>query len=354
MYVYADSTNRDTLLYPSGNSYTLHLTTPAKSVTRVDLVAAKVPNSMYNITTGTNCIEVGTTQFSIPNGFYSAYGIAEALNNRIGVEVRYLPDEGKLWFFSTASSFTIQTLTPELQRVCGFASNTAYTAQLTTLVPQYNLGTPGYFIKSDNVVDLSTNEFVFLDIDELRTTQVTDSKALVGETYSGQTIRSTFAMIPMDVGSGCIKNFKEDHDYVISITYPQPIVKLSRLTVRWYDKTGKLLNFNGFENNAFVLRVHELPPPEETPEETSKSITEVQLQRLIESMIPPPAPPTPEVKKVVIPRYLMYLILCIVTAMTLFTLWKSFQTPSASTPVLPQFPRVIPQPLRPSMTPRLN
>ena len=31
MYVYADSTNRDTLLYPSGNSYVLHLTTPSVS-----------------------------------------------------------------------------------------------------------------------------------------------------------------------------------------------------------------------------------------------------------------------------------------------------------------------------------
>lgn len=347
MYVYADSTNRDTLLYPSGNSYTLHLTTPAKSVTRVDLVAAKVPNAMYNINTGTNCISVGTTLFSIPNGFYSAYGIADALNARIGVEVRYLPDEGKLWFFSSASSFTIQTLSPELQRVCGLASNTVYTAQLTTLAPQYNLGTPGYFIKSDNVVDLSTNEFVFLDIDELRTSQVIDSKALVGETYSSRTISSTFAMIPMDVGSGCIKNFKEDHDYVISITYPQPIVKLSRLTVRWYDKTGQLLNFNGFENNAFVLRVHEMPPPEETAEETSRSITEVQLQRLIEDLIPPPAPPKPEVKKVVIPRFMMYLILFIVIGLAAFTLLRPPQQVQ-----VPQVPR-IPIPLRPSVAPRL-
>ena len=250
--------------------------------------------------------------------------------------------------------FTLQMMTPEIQRVCGFTSNGVYTATLSTLNPAYTEGPAGYYIKSDVVVDLSTNEFVFLDIDELRTTQVTDSKALVGETYSGQTIRSTFAMIPMDIGSGCIKNFKEEHDYVISITYPQPIVKLSRITVKWYDKYGKLLNFNGFENNAFVLRVHEMPPPEEQPEEKSKSITEIELQRLIESLIPPPAPPKQEVKKVVIPRYLMYLILCIVTAMTLFTLWKSFQPPPAPTPVLPQFPRVIPQPLRPSMMPRLN
>jgi hypothetical protein len=347
MYVYADSTNRDTLLYPSGNSYILHLTTPAKSVTRVDLVAAKVPNAMYNINTGNNCITVGTTPFSIPNGFYSAYGIAEALNNRIGVEVRYLPDEGKLWFFSSISSFTIQALSPELQRVCGLASNAIYTAQLTTLAPQYNIGTPGYFIKSDNVVDLSTNEFVFLDIDELRTTQVTDSKALVGETYSSRTISSTFAMIPMDVSSGCIKNFKEGPDYIISITYPQPIVKLSRLTVRWYDKTGQLLNFNGFENNAFVLRVHEIQPHEDTPEETSRSITEVQLQRMIEDLIPPPAPPKPEVKKIVIPRFMMYLILFIVIGLAAFTFLRPPQ-------VINQPQRFVPQvPLRPSVAPRL-
>ena len=154
---------------------------------------------------------------------------------------------------------------------------------------------------------------------------------------------------------GCIKNFKEDHDYVISITYPQPIVKLSRLTVRWYDKFGQLLNFNGFENNAFVLRVHEMPPPEENPEEKSKSITELELQRLIESLIPPPAPPKPEVKKIVIPRYLMYVILFLIAAVCAFTLWKAYQPPPAP-PVVPQMPqlgRFIPPPLRPPVAPRL-
>jgi len=309
---------------------------------------------MYNINNGTNIIQVNGVPFSIPTGFYSAYGIADALASRIGLEVKYLPDEGKLWFFSSISTFTLQLMTSEVQRVCGFTSNTLHTATQTTLNPAYTSLPTGYYIKSHNVVDLSINEFVFLDIDELRTTQVTDSKALVGETYSSQTIRSTFAMIPMDVGSGCIKNFKEDHDYVISITYPQPIVKLSRITVRWYDKFGQLLNFNGFENNAFVLRVHEMPPPEEDPEEKSKSITEVELQRLIESLIPPPAPPKPEVKKVVIPRFLMYLILCIVIAMTGFTLWKSSQPPPVpQAPQIPQLSRFIPPPLRPPMVPRL-
>ena len=42
--LFADSKNRDVQLYPSGNSYVLHLTTPIKDIERVDLVSARVPH----------------------------------------------------------------------------------------------------------------------------------------------------------------------------------------------------------------------------------------------------------------------------------------------------------------------
>jgi hypothetical protein len=42
--VFADSKNRDVALYPTGESYVLHLTTPIKNVSRVDLVSARVPS----------------------------------------------------------------------------------------------------------------------------------------------------------------------------------------------------------------------------------------------------------------------------------------------------------------------
>ena len=43
--LFADSKNRDVALYPSGNSYVLHLTRPIKNIERVDLVSARVPKN---------------------------------------------------------------------------------------------------------------------------------------------------------------------------------------------------------------------------------------------------------------------------------------------------------------------
>ena len=71
--VYADSNQRDTSLFPSGNSYTLHLTRPIKNVTRVDLVSVVVPNTVYNLTGTSNVLRVsGTSNIWLNPGFYTA------------------------------------------------------------------------------------------------------------------------------------------------------------------------------------------------------------------------------------------------------------------------------------------
>ena len=71
-------------------------------------------------------------------------------------------------------------------------------------------------------------------------------------------MRRSFGLIPMDVSSGIIKRFKKTSDFDFSIEYPRPIEKLSRLTVRWVDKNGKVVNFNGLEDNSFLLRCYTL------------------------------------------------------------------------------------------------
>ena len=42
--VYVDSNNRDQILWPDSNSYTLHLTTPILNIEEVELVSAQLPD----------------------------------------------------------------------------------------------------------------------------------------------------------------------------------------------------------------------------------------------------------------------------------------------------------------------
>jgi hypothetical protein len=133
-----------------------------------------------------------------------------------------------------------------------------------------------YAIESERVVDFSLNEYIFLDIEEFRGPHFCDAD---GEA------ENMFAVIPMDVYSGQVKTFKETSDYVISRKISHGMMTLSRLTVRWLDKDLKPLNFQGFENNGFVLRVYTErvtgPPP--------KIVDEVPL--------PPQPQPQPQKKK---------------------------------------------------------
>lgn len=294
--IFVDSKNRDVHVFPSGNSYVLHLTTPIKNVSRVDLVSARVPNTMYNLTNGSNVISTSTSNLSLNQGFYSVYTLASSITDA-GVTLDYLPEEGH-FIFSGASSFTIKIQSVELAKMLGLANQTVYTATGATILDPNYAGS--YILKSVTLVDLSLNEYVFLDIDELRTPWNLDAKSMDSTkgTFSGTNATRMFAPIIMDVGSGCVKNFHENKDYVVSAFYPEPIGVLQRLTVNWYDKDGTPLDFRGWNTNAFVLRLHvienedrRLPPP--------PPLQDVEIKRIVEAMtfaIPKKERPEPKVK----------------------------------------------------------
>jgi len=314
-YVYADSTNRDTSLYSSGSEYTLFLTNPVKSIVRIDLVAAKVPNTMYNVTNGNNFVSISGTDVSIAPGYYSANGLASAIVNASGenINIDFLCDEGK-FLFSNTTSFTVTAHTTEAKKVLGLTSVTSYAASTSNVY----MNDPTYgslqIAKSDQIIDLSVNEYVFLDIQEFRTTSVLDAKKLVNGTTEGSSIRSSFGMIPMDVPGGSIKNFKETSDYKQYVEYDYPIVKLDRLTVRWVDKNGQLLNFNGFENNAFTLRfkcVFVKPDPPPPP------LRDVELDRIVDALQHAPPPPKPPPEKQLLGRWVIVILVLLVIVLYL-------------------------------------
>jgi hypothetical protein len=198
---------------------------------------------MYNVTNGSNIFSISGSNCSIANGFYSSSSIVTAINAQItDAKLSFLSEQGKFMFYSSTGPFDILINSSEFTTITGFVDASS----------QLESGT--HFIKSDQVANFKmVGEYVYLDVEELRRPFAIDAVSNVYDSGSS----TIFAIIPMDVSSGCIKTFKEQTDYRISVEYPKPIDQIDRLTVNWRDFNGNLLNFNGVDENSFILRFYE-------------------------------------------------------------------------------------------------
>jgi hypothetical protein len=242
--IFANSATRDTSLYPSGNSYTLYLSSPVRNVDRVDLVSARVPNTMYNLSNGSSCFTTSGTTYSLPAGFYGVWDLATqiSLAAQPALTCSYIQYQGKFQF--SGGPLTVNS--SQLAQMLGVPVGVPITGQ------------------SNAVVNMSLGEYVYLDIDELKTPNHVYTGALATirssnvywQTVSGANTQRAFAPVPLDVISGTIKNFHENKDFKVSVRYPEPIGSLDRLTIKWLDVYGNPLIFNGLETNSFLLRIH--------------------------------------------------------------------------------------------------
>jgi hypothetical protein len=264
--IYVDSRRRSD---PYGNAYTLFIQNPLKNVTKVELVSATVPNTIYNITDGLNIFTLnGVTKCSVSNGFYSTSCLIDAVNkSEVGndVSLAFLCEEGKFIFYAQ-NEFTLDITSNEFLKMTGFESVNLVSNLATTSNGVYSstyMGTN--FVKATSVANFKTcGEYIYLDIDELRRPHSIDA---VTNVYNSQS-STIFAIIPLDVSSGCIKTFKELTDYKVSVEYPKPIDQIDRLTIEWKDFDGNIVNFNGVDENALILRFYEEPVkiPDPVPE----------------------------------------------------------------------------------------
>lgn len=273
--IFVSSENRDTVRYPYGNAYTLHLTQPIKDIHKVELLYASVPNVFYNLTEGSNVLtaNVGgaSNTFSLTPGFYNSSTLVSEINSTIvtltGLNTQYISQYGNFLFTnpSTSPTFTITINSSELADMLGFENGVTYSSQVSStpssdpaLYEQHTRYLNKNWLQSTKIVNLSPNEGVFLDIHELRTMFNEDALAITGNTYTGQNVSRTFGLIPMDVSAGAVKHFKKSTDYDFCVDYVNPIRKLDRLTVDWVDRRGRKVQFNGLEDNSFMIRFHTL------------------------------------------------------------------------------------------------
>ena len=166
--VYADSNQRDVTLYPAGNVFTLHLTNPIRNVTKVDLVSAVIPNTLYNLTNGSNVIAIdGTSNVSLSPGFYSTCSLVSAFNSSLQVaaataKMDYLSAEGRFIFYGSLTS--VLPRTDEIATILGLPAGVATASSTVASNPVYanhtTYGTAANYVKSSVVVDLNLNEHI--------------------------------------------------------------------------------------------------------------------------------------------------------------------------------------------------
>jgi precorrin-6B methylase 1 len=84
-YVHVNSANRDMIAFPSGNAYSVYLPNPVKNVTQVEIITARIPNTIYNLTSNGPVLNtLGKNGVLLPSGFYSDPAVlATELTNRI-------------------------------------------------------------------------------------------------------------------------------------------------------------------------------------------------------------------------------------------------------------------------------
>jgi hypothetical protein len=309
-YIYVDSRTRDSNLFPNGNAYSVYLTNPIKNIKRVELVSASVPNTMYNLTFGSNVLIVGgTSNVSLAPSFFTSNTLPTEITNTgrmpTGMAVTYSANEGK-FLFSNTSSFTLNVTTQEMATILGLPFGTVLNStQVTSADLVYGTNASivnKYIIKSSNVSDFTTNEMVFLDIEELRNQKLHLGSKISGNTFVSSSASHAFGPIPLDVQPNTVKTFKLA-DYDLSVDYPHVVEKLSRLTVNWRNINGNLLNFNGSNNNSFILRV---------------TRTDVPPNKDRELGLPPPVP-WDTWHKIYDPKYILGIALLIGVLLIFFT-----------------------------------
>lgn len=264
-----DSRKRNTSLYPDAGHYVFELNKQYSDVVSLELVSTSLPNSGYGITQYNNKIylSVGNvltpdTTLTIPPGNYTYNNQTDSPEELLNVLNAALTDDDLNTVFTfgfeprTQRFIINKTDTTEIRFFTGLNFNADDILGLNGS-DDFGSGNKGNLF----TVDGSTMPRNFmLQPHRYVTMKIRGFERCEGNTPS---LDGAFAVIPLDTSQSSFTLIKEG-DTVDSDTYvyyfPEPLGRLRKLEITFYDPYGNIYDFNG-HNHYMIFQIQSLTRP---------------------------------------------------------------------------------------------
>ena len=264
--IQVDSRDRDSS--QSANNYSMYLTEPIKHIREVIIRDIQVPNSTYNVVEGKNTMTINGTPIQIAPGSYSGLDLASQIFNItttqafVDVTWNVIYDTGtKKFIFTQAPAFTINfnINDADLADTLGFDITATITINSTAGVTPYyyaqDITLQNNWLPSERVANLVKDKYFYLSIEEFLDPRVQTAKRAGASGFTGNNLSRIFGKVPVYAGPGNDVYFDRNSSYKLVRSYISSLTSVSRLTIRWIDYKGDLINFNGLNSNSFTLEL---------------------------------------------------------------------------------------------------
>lgn len=292
-----DSSQRDPVVFPSPNDYTVYLSKPLYSVESLELVTGKIPTTQYTINSGNKQFQVdGQVIVLTERSYFTGTDLASNLQNSF---IQYASNVDSVTYNSNTFALTFSNTAGTSPFSFKFYSGSnGFTSQSAIGTPCNVLGfapidtTPAIQLTS-GVIELIGHTNIILRIttngDDCKKKMYTTNDAF---SFNSNTWASTNVSTMNNIYIGRLVTFKDHHcnmiDYkpgdVVKYTFDKGTAKyVQSLRIRWYYNLGNKLVAYDFNNrNHFIkLKIRgstdklsvspkELEPPKDPPVPTEE------------------------------------------------------------------------------------
>ena len=264
-----DSSQRDPVVFPSPNDYTVYLSKPLYNVEYLELVTGKIPTTQYTINSGNKQFQVdGQVIVLTERSYFSGADLASNLQDSF---IQYASNVDSVTFNSNTFALTFSNLLGTSPFSFKFYSGSnGFTSQTAVGTPCNVLGfapidtTPTTQLTS-GVIELIGQTNVILRIttngDDCKKKMYTTNDAF---SFNSNTWASTNVSSMNNIYIGRLITFKDHHcnmiDYkpgdVVKYAFDKGTAKyIQSLRIRWYYNLGNKLVAYDFNNRNHFIKL---------------------------------------------------------------------------------------------------